>query len=149
VSRLRLLIPLAASMALAFGASIDARSGPSAPGTDIVSGCRATDGDTIRCGRERIRLIGIDAPEMPGHCRPGRDCAPGDPYASTDSLARAMSARMTIERIDQDRYGRTIAMISGPRGDLSCWQLGQRQAIYKPKWDNARRVARACPGAIL
>jgi endonuclease YncB( thermonuclease family) len=52
-------------------------------------GCSVTDGDTIRCGDERIRLLGIDAPELPGHCRSGRNCAPGDPYASTSSLTAA------------------------------------------------------------
>ena len=32
------------------------------------------DGDTIHCGYTRVRLAGIDAPEMPGHCQPGRAC---------------------------------------------------------------------------
>lgn len=54
---------------------------PGAP-TELVAGCTVTDGDTIRCGAERIRLLGIDAPELPGHCRSGRACAPGDPYGS-------------------------------------------------------------------
>ncbi len=58
---------------------------------DRVSGCTATDGDTIRCGNERIRLLGIDAPELPGHCREGRRCAPGDPYAATTSLRKAIA----------------------------------------------------------
>ena len=84
-----------------------------------VSGCTVTDGDTIRCGSERVRLLGINAPELPGHCRAGRDCAPGDPYASTDSLRGAMSATMTIERVGEDRYGRTLAMVAGPACDLS------------------------------
>jgi len=117
------------------------------PGT--VSGCKVTDGDTIRCGDERIRLLGIDAPEMPGHCRSGRACAPGDPYRSTSSLARAVSSSMNIERITTDRYGRTVAMVSGSQGDLSCWQLAHGAAIYKREWDDGSRVARACPTLIL
>ena len=37
------------------------------------------DGDAIRCGHEgrSDRLYAIDAPEMPGACRPGRECSPG------------------------------------------------------------------------
>jgi endonuclease YncB( thermonuclease family) len=31
-----------------------------------ISSCHAIDGDTLRCGEERIRLVGIDAPELPG-----------------------------------------------------------------------------------
>lgn len=41
-----------------------------------VSGCTVTDGDTIRCNGERIRLLGIDTPELPGHCRQGRVAYP-------------------------------------------------------------------------
>lgn len=114
-----------------------------------VTGCTVTDGDTIRCGGERIRLAGIDAPEMPGHCRQGRDCALGDPYVSTQSLVEAMSGTIHIERYGEDRYGRTLAVLSGNRGDLSCWQLEHRQAVYKPRWDKAARIIRTCPQHAL
>jgi len=69
------------------------------------------DGDTIRCGHERIRLLDIDAPEMPGHCRRGRVCVKGDPYASRNKLKRLLTARpLTIRRFGTDRYGRTLGM---------------------------------------
>ena len=113
-----------------------------------ISACKIVDGDTIRCGRERIRLLGIDAPELPGHCRAGRVCAPGDPYESSASLGDALADTMTILRVGSDQYGRTLAMVRGPHGDLSCWQLRHRQAIYKLKWDNGGRVASLCPRAI-
>jgi endonuclease YncB( thermonuclease family) len=122
---------------------------PSAKEATSVSGCSVTDGDTIRCGEERIRLLGIDAPEKPGSCRQGRVCAPGDYGASTASLERALSPSMSITRVGEDRYGRTLAMVAGDQGDLSCWQLGRGQAIYKARWDNGLRVARTCPGSTL
>ncbi|MDB5581505.1 MAG: nuclease [Bradyrhizobium sp.] len=92
-----------------------------------------------------MRLLGIDAPELPGHCRQGRDCAPGDPFRSTASLQVAVDPEMAIERVGQDRYGRTLAMVRGRAGDLSCWQLRHRQAVYRPGWDNGLLVARTCP----
>jgi hypothetical protein len=110
--------------------------------------CSVTDGDTIRCGAERIRLLGIDAPELPGHYQSGRECAPGDPYASTASLRHAMVGTLSIERVDEDRYGRTLAVVAGSKGDLSCWQLLHDQVIYKAKWDNGLRVARTCPSYV-
>lgn len=116
---------------------------------EIVSGCTVTDGDTIRCGGERVRLLGIDAPELPGHCNANRVCAPGDPYASTASLGSAMTGELQIGRVGEDRYGRTLAIVSGAKGDLSCWQLSHGQAIYKPKWDNGYRVARLCPRSAM
>lgn len=124
------------------------RSGSSA-GASTIQGCSVTDGDTIRCGAERIRLLGIDAPELPGHCKGSRVCAPGDPFGSTATLEQAMADTMAINRVGEDRYGRTLAMVAGRRGDLSCWQLARGQAIYKPAWDNGLRVARTCPRAVL
>jgi micrococcal nuclease len=117
--------------------------------------CAAVDGDTLRCAPtplfpkgERIRLLGIDAPEMRGHCRKGRRCAPGDPHASAASLASALrNGAATIERIGSDRYGRTLAMVRVGGQDLSCWQLSRGKAIYRPDWDNGRRVASRCPDA--
>jgi endonuclease YncB( thermonuclease family) len=120
----------------------------SAAGEEVF-GCRVTDGDTIRCGIERIRLLAIDAPELPGHCRTGRDCAPGDPYASSDSLGAGLIGTIRIERFGTDRYGRTLGSLSGDKGNLSCWQLDRRQAIYKPAWDNQLKIARTCPQSII
>lgn len=112
----------------------------------IKASCSVTDGDTVRCGDERIRLLGIDAPELPGHCRQGRICAPGDPHASTRSLATAMEkGPIWIIRLGTDRYGRTLAMLRAGKVDLSCHQLSTGHAVYKPKWDNRQAVHRTCP----
>ena len=64
----------------------------------------AINGDTLRCGRERIRLLGIDAPEPPGHCR---RCVKRDAVASRAALARLARGRAAISRAGKDRYGRT------------------------------------------
>jgi endonuclease YncB( thermonuclease family) len=69
------------------------------------------DGDALRCGYHgrSMRLYAIDAPEMPGACRPGRWCVPGDPYASRDHLASLTSGkRVTFRVLDHNRYGRAI-----------------------------------------
>ncbi len=120
-------------------------SSPSA--AQEIAACKVVDGDTLRCGAERVRLLGIDAPELPGHCAQGRDCAPGDGFAATESLKAALEGPIRIRRVGSDRYGRTLALVSGAKGDLSCWQLKRRQAIYKPKWDNGRQLAAICPAA--
>lgn len=104
--------------------------------------CRAVDGDTLRCGQERIRLIGIDAPEMPGHCRSGRRCVAGDPLASRKSLQRALGGPIIIERIGHDRYGRTLAFVSAGGQNLSCDQLQRGQAHYRADWDFDGRIGR-------
>lgn len=112
----------------------------------IETTCTVTDGDTIRCGDERIRLLGIDAPEKPGHCRQGRVCAPGNSSVATQSLEVAMGkGPLWIIRLGEDHYGRTLALVRAGEVDLSCHQLATGNAIYKPQWDNRQAVHRTCP----
>ena len=112
----------------------------------LQAACSVTDGDTIRCGDERVRLLAIDAPELPGHCRPGRRCTPGDPVAATDSLRAALqSGPLRIVRLGQDRYGRTLGSVFAGETNLSCHQLASRNAIYVAKWDDGSVIARTCP----
>lgn len=138
---------LAAIIGTAATVGLPVSSAQPAPSyAETVTNCRVVDGDTLRCDGGRIRLLGIDAPELPGHCAANRDCAPGDPFKSTESLRQGLGdgSSVRIERIGTDRYGRTLAMVMGRGGDLSCWQLARGEAIYKPRWDNGGRVAKAC-----
>ncbi|MBO9581163.1 MAG: thermonuclease family protein [Sphingobium sp.] len=110
----------------------------------LVSQCFAVDGDTLRCGSERIRLIGIDSPEMPGHCAEGRNCVAGDPFIAKDALTGAIAPSMTIRRFGNDHYGRTLALVTGPFGDLSCAQLRSGNAIYRADWDVGGEMKKGC-----
>lgn len=117
------------------------------PPAEPVAGCRVADGDSLRCGHERVRLLAIDAPEIPGQCRQGRTCAPGDPFASERNLRDAVAPTMTIRRVGTDRFGRTLALVEARGRDLSCHQLESKAAIYNPRWDNGGFVGAICPGA--
>ena len=77
------------------------------------------DGDSLRCGSERVRIANIDAPELPGSpkCRDTRqsyawcDFALG--YKSRDALrALVASGDVKIQRIGTDPYGRTLARVT-------------------------------------
>lgn len=116
----------------------------------LAAACAAqiVDGDTLHLCGEKIRLIGIDAPEKAGHCRPGRICAQGDPQTSTESLeAVAKRGKFAVRRFGKDRYGRTLALVSADGTDMSCWQLSRGAAIYVPKWDEKGELARICKAA--
>ncbi|WP_232307435.1 thermonuclease family protein [Sphingobium chungbukense] len=101
------------------------------------------DGDTLRIDGERIRLLGIDAPEIHG-CRQGRVCVPGDGNASKRSLEAMMGGAVSVQRVGQDRYGRTLAQVYVGSRNVACEQIRRGQAVYVEKWDNGRRLAADC-----
>lgn len=95
---------------------------------------RVIDGDTMDCGGTRIRLASIDAPEMPGHCRTGRDCTPGDPYATRNYLSFLTRGAVECRPVDTDVYGRTVARCSAGGRDLSCAMVAADRAVNRYGW---------------
>jgi endonuclease YncB( thermonuclease family) len=115
---------LAAGLAAALAAVTFGVGAPEAGPAFSCTNARVSDGDTVRCGKQRIRLYGIDAPELPGHCNKGRRCTPGDPYASTRNLAALLNkGAIECREIERDRYGRIVADCSAGQVDLACAQL--------------------------
>ena len=108
-----------------------------------LSNCTVIDGDTLNCNGERIRLLGIDAPEF--HCPKNRVCVEGDPQAATDYLARIIQGhRLTIDRTGKDRYDRTLGVVYSDGLNVSCAMVQAGHAVYVPRWDDAGRVAKDC-----
>ncbi|MDR6623857.1 thermonuclease family protein [Caulobacter segnis] len=62
------------------------------------------DGDTLCCGSERVRLFGVDAPEV------SRGNASAEPLAheARDELIRLTRGRVGCRFVDRDRYGRFV-----------------------------------------
>ena len=74
-----------------------------APPTERVT-C-VHDGDTIIIERERMRIVGIDAPELKGGC----DAESALAIRSRDRLVEILNERrVSIKRIGYDRFGRTL-----------------------------------------
>lgn len=141
---LRLTVPLAFLAAVALAMC----EFPAHGATRYRSACDAMDGDTLRCGAITVRLSAIDAPELPGHCRKGRTCAPGDPYASRDNLARLVKGRTVyFVKLELDRYGRIVALPTAGHVNLACAQLRGGFAIYWRKYDHFQRLAKRCRAA--
>ena len=71
---------------------------------------RVIDGETLRYGREHIRILGIDAPETENRarCDAERQLAA---KATTTLTNIIMGKRLEVERHGKDRFGRTLAYI--------------------------------------
>lgn len=89
------------------------------------------DGDTLDCNGTRIRLASIDAPEMPDHCREGRDCVEGDPHASKAYLHSLTRGQITCYPSKTDFYGRTIAECTSEGAYLTCAMVEAGHAVQR------------------
>ena len=76
----------------------------------ITGTVRVIDGDTLDVGQTRIRLHGIDAPEIDHPCTTltGQNWACGD-WVTRQVRDRYQGAVAECDAIDIDRYGRTVA----------------------------------------
>lgn len=75
----------------------------------------AIDGDTIEIDGERIRLLGIDTPEL--HCQCARECELA--HAAKTFTAEKIREGVRLERHGRDKYGRTLAKVYTREGDLA------------------------------
>jgi uncharacterized membrane protein YsdA (DUF1294 family) len=110
------------------------------------------DGDNLRCSNMpgSMRLQGIDAPEMPGGCRPGRTCVDGDPFAARDYL-RGLTAGKLLQCVqeDTDAYDRRIVNCSAGGVNISCAMIASGHAVarYAPLDCGAQDALASTPAA--
>jgi endonuclease YncB( thermonuclease family) len=89
------------------------------------------DGDTVRCGAERICIANIDAPELPDSpkCKDYRRryawCDFDKGYEARNALQAFLAGgRAQIERMGNDKYGRTLARITVNGKDAGAYLIG-------------------------
>lgn len=144
--RMRFLASMAA-VALA-GASLGWCSRASA---ETVDGRRfvIVDGDTVALGRERIRILNIDAPES---FRPRCEAELVAGLKAKERLAALLRAGpVLIDRCEadgrcEDSYGRTLARLSGGGRDIGQVLVTERLALpWRPGGEAwAQRQAHWC-----
>ena len=74
--------------------------------------CVATDGDSLRCGLKRVRVIGLDASEMRARCPAELARA----IKARDRLARLVEAGVTLRPRGRDRHQRLLAVVLDATG---------------------------------
>lgn len=106
---------------------------------DRIAACHAgtrvtcvVDGDTLWWRGEKIRLAGIDTPELEHPACPGPAAGA---VAARDRLIVLINAasRIRISRAGQDHYGRTLAALFGDGEDLGARLVTEGLArVYVP-----------------
>lgn len=87
------------------------------------------DGDTIKLGEKRIRLHGIDAPELDQQCQlNGINIACGQISRQT-LIGFTVGVLVQCERLDVDRYGRDVSRCSSDGLDISSAMVRSGHAV--------------------
>jgi micrococcal nuclease len=86
--------------------------GPAIPAGDDAVVARVTDGDTIVVnGSTRVRLIGVDTPEVSIFGRPAQCYGPNASAWTKAALPAGTRVRLEYDANRTDRYGRTLAYV--------------------------------------
>jgi len=98
-------------------------------GRSLEGRAQVTDGDTIRIGEARIRLKGIDAPEMEQRCSRG-----GRSYACGETARRALidlvsSKTVRCRAAGRDRYQRILARCTVEGNDIGTQMVESGWAV--------------------
>lgn len=112
-------------------------------GETIAGAGRAADGDTLTLDGHRIRLAGIDAPEMAQVCkRAGADWRCG--AAARARLAELLRAGpVTCRAQGTDKYGRRLARCENDLGDLGERMVREGLAVAYGGYADEEQFARA------
>ncbi|ETI64280.1 nuclease [Sphingobium sp. C100] len=110
---------------------------------------QVVDGDTLVVRGEKVRLSGVDAPELAQLCGPRRDHACGKMAASW-LKARVEGKRLVCTPIQRDRYGRLVAVCRLNGRDIGAdlveagWATAYRRysLTYVPAETRARAARR-------
>ncbi|WP_223385516.1 thermonuclease family protein [Oricola cellulosilytica] len=93
------------------------------------------DGDTLWVDGEKIRVANIDAPEVRGRC--GRESVLA--AEATRRLGHLLDRKpISIRALGSDRFGRTLAVVATPDGDVGEALVRQQLAV---RWRGRREPA--------
>lgn len=108
----------------------------------------AVDGDTVSDAGERLRLVGIDAPELEQTCaRAGRPWHCG--AAARERLQALVAARgVSCEGSDQDKYGRVLVTCLMAKDDLAAILVREGLAVSYARYQSEEAAAMAAGRGI-
>jgi len=121
-----------------------------APGEPpLIGRASAVDGDTLRIAGERVRIVGIDAPELAQKCADARGAEWRCGEAAKARLVSLVSGlEMHCRPQGRDRYGRVLAQSAAGDVDLGETRVRQGFAIADGDYFAAEAEARAAKAGI-
>lgn len=116
----------------------------------ITGMAQVADGDTLRVDGIRIRLSGVDAPELSQRCGSGSQAVACGTMAAQWLRERVEGRALTCTVVDSDRYGRSVAVCRTGGRDIGSdlveagWATAYRRysLAYVREEDRARYARR-------
>lgn len=137
----RLLRTMLVVLLFAAAAYVAARLDPLPP--RFSGTAQAADGDSLRLQGDRIRLLGIDAPELDQLCT----AADGGQWSCGETARQRLAslvagAAISCQPEGRDRYGRTLATCEAGGRDLGAVLVAEGLAISSPGYAAEQSSAR-------
>ena len=117
-------------------------------GEAVTGLARAVDGDTLTLGRHRIRLLGMDAPELAQTCRrDGAEWRCG--AAARQRLGEFLRVGpVTCRSGRTDKYGRLLARCETAEGDPGARLVREGLAVAYGAYEDEEGLAKAERGGL-
>ncbi|MEO5805260.1 thermonuclease family protein [Devosia sp.] len=118
------------------------------PPAELSGRISASDGDSFHYGADRIRLLGIDAPELAQSCKRADGAVWPCGRVARDRLAALLSAKITCAQDGQDRFGRYLATCQSANRDIGAIMVSEGLAVSSDNYGQEEMAARAAKRGI-
>jgi endonuclease YncB( thermonuclease family) len=113
------------------------------PPPPVSGSARASDGDSLRLGQDRIRLLGLDAPELSQDCTRADGSAWSCGRVARDRMAQLLAAGPADCRPeDVDQYDRLLATCLVAARDLGATMVAEGLAVAAGRYWEEEAAAR-------
>ncbi|MDB5559794.1 MAG: hypothetical protein JWQ36_2728 [Enterovirga sp.] len=102
---------------------------------------RVVDGDTVELGGRRLRLAGLDAPELAQRCERDGQLYPCG-MAARDALRDLAREGLTCRTASRDKYGRDLATCAADGRDVGTVLVSRGLAVAYGRYDSEESEAR-------
>lgn len=107
------------------------------PGRILTGTPSVIDGDTLKINGTRVRLFGIDAPEIRQKCRQTGGSINCGQIAKRALIGKISGSSIRCKKKDVDRYGRVVAVCRMDGLDLNSWMVEQGMAMAYTQYSSA------------
>lgn len=115
----------------------------------LTGAVRVADGDSLEVAGERVRLEGIDAPELHQDCGEGTKTWPCGAKARAALEAAVARGEVSCRPVDEDRYGRAVSVCTVDGADIGAEMVRQGWAVALGlAYRSEERAARAAGTGI-